>query len=985
MNFTSAYIYGFGKWQDYQIDFSGKQFVVITGENESGKSSLRNFIMFMLYGLPPKQRTFYQPKTGGKMGGRLTISTEAYGHFTIERIHDRNNGEVTCYLSDGTTCGESWLRDRLNGIDKKTFTSIFSFDSTELARLHHLDAEELGEVLLGIGMTGTEKIYAIEKELDNQLNALFKPQGKKPEINQQIEEMEHLNEQLKLLQRKEKAYKEKQISEKKLLEEINKIQKDVDEISSKKEKQERKLDNYSFIQEYYYLHKEYRELPNIVRFPEQGLERYQANKGKIKPLESELAVLDDTYRNYENEITNLKSKLIHDDVFQTVEQLVNKRAEYNELSRQQEFKYNAIKQLKEEIINELNQLKIGMKLDDLSSIEFPFHIEDTWSMLRKESENLSLENEKVTNESLSLQQHQDQLLDEKKQLSSQLLESEELEEIRSKINAKKYTDQVQATNKLRTDKQKVLKNAWNKKNKTSFYIFISCVFLSLLIITLGFLTNSTVLYTVGLIVAAIGIVQNLTVKYAKRLMDNFTEQERNLTSDTVVDENEYSRLKNIVQTQEKLQMDLAQCESKIHQVRIEALKLEERKEFFKQRTEILEKKVQEQVASYPFLQKVTIEYWSKLYHNLHISLDKYAKLVEYQHDTNRIKKQLIDYEAEIESFMEQQGWFDLQAPINQKWNDLQEVIGTQTKLNNQLEQYYVWIKQVDEKRRELINRMKPYETEIRSLWDVAKVNNEEDYIRKATIKKQIDKAKSRINVLAEQLKAVVSHSDLKALASGQAINQWDLEKEYEKHVLELKEKNQILKQKRQDLSDIKSLLLRMEESEDYSIMLHQYHLGMERLNKKAKQWAILQTAKQKLLYTKQVYQENYLPNVLERATYYFDQLTNGKYKRVYPPELNNPIQVESNYGLRYLVTELSQGTKDQLYISLRIALCELMNETKRLPFLIDDAFVHFDIARREKMLQILLHLSKKQQVLLFSCDERIRDFANQQGVQMEEI
>ena len=83
------------------------------------------------------------------------------------------------------------------------------------------------------------------------------------------------------------------------------------------------------------------------------------------------------------------------------------------------------------------------------------------------------------------------------------------------------------------------------------------------------------------------------------------------------------------------------------------------------------------------------------------------------------------------------------------------------------------------------------------------------------------------------------------------------------------------------------------------------------------------------------------------------------------------FQVESIDNIRYTVNELSQGTIDQLYVALRLAISEIMSEKHGLPFVIDDAFVHFDSIRIKKMIAILQQVSEKQQVILFTCRQEI--------------
>lgn len=176
-----------------------------------------------------------------------------------------------------------------------------------------------------------------------------------------------------------------------------------------------------------------------------------------------------------------------------------------------------------------------------------------------------------------------------------------------------------------------------------------------------------------------------------------------------------------------------------------------------------------------------------------------------------------------------------------------------------------------------------------------------------------------------------------------------------------------LEKKRQELSDVRALLAKMERSESYSIMSHRFQLEKDQLRKQVKQWAMYRTAKQVLEETKLVYQQEYLPKAMVLTSRYFSDLTNGRYRRVFLPEKGSTITVEDKSQLRFKVNELSKGTRDQLYISLRFALNEMMNDEHAFPFFIDDGFVHFDRKRTEQVLKILQQTAQQQQVILFTC------------------
>ncbi len=66
---------------------------------------------------------------------------------------------------------------------------------------------------------------------------------------------------------------------------------------------------------------------------------------------------------------------------------------------------------------------------------------------------------------------------------------------------------------------------------------------------------------------------------------------------------------------------------------------------------------------------------------------------------------------------------------------------------------------------------------------------------------------------------------------------------------------------------------------------------------------------------------------------------------------------------------LSRGTADQLYLSVRLAVCRLCLPEKP-PIVLDDALAAFDDRRMALALELLQELAREQQVLLFTCHGR---------------
>ena len=72
----------------------------------------------------------------------------------------------------------------------------------------------------------------------------------------------------------------------------------------------------------------------------------------------------------------------------------------------------------------------------------------------------------------------------------------------------------------------------------------------------------------------------------------------------------------------------------------------------------------------------------------------------------------------------------------------------------------------------------------------------------------------------------------------------------------------------------------------------------------------------------------------------------------------------------YELGYLSAGTKDAVYLALRVALCDLLSEKKSLPLFLDEPFSAFDDTRYKNALDILKTLSKDRQIIVMCATER---------------
>ena len=71
-------------------------------------------------------------------------------------------------------------------------------------------------------------------------------------------------------------------------------------------------------------------------------------------------------------------------------------------------------------------------------------------------------------------------------------------------------------------------------------------------------------------------------------------------------------------------------------------------------------------------------------------------------------------------------------------------------------------------------------------------------------------------------------------------------------------------------------------------------------------------------------------------------------------------------------TQLSRGTREQLFLSLRFGLIrELGQRSERLPVIVDEVLVNFDPRRGMMAAKAFVDLAQTNQVLVFTCHPQI--------------
>ncbi len=122
---------------------------------------------------------------------------------------------------------------------------------------------------------------------------------------------------------------------------------------------------------------------------------------------------------------------------------------------------------------------------------------------------------------------------------------------------------------------------------------------------------------------------------------------------------------------------------------------------------------------------------------------------------------------------------------------------------------------------------------------------------------------------------------------------------------------------------------------------------------------------------------NFTPQLNKKASQYFKTLTENKYEKIFcDTDFNLCIEADMPRESDFF----SGGTVDQLYLSLRLALIDMLIGEESTFLLLDQPFLQYDALRTQKAIELFTALTKNRQIILFTANEK--DFSANKNTQI---
>lgn len=194
MRFERIQVDSFGRIHDRRIEPS-PGLTLVRGANEAGKTTLLAFLRAILFGFETNRYT----GGGTKRGGAISVATAGGERFRIVR-HGARGGAGELQVIDEASGADrpGLLAERLlAGMDRTVFTNIHAFGLDELASLQNLHSEALmGRIYSAAEGTGQVSAIDVEGRLTRAIDALWLPDGSRPELNALLAELRRVDAEL---------------------------------------------------------------------------------------------------------------------------------------------------------------------------------------------------------------------------------------------------------------------------------------------------------------------------------------------------------------------------------------------------------------------------------------------------------------------------------------------------------------------------------------------------------------------------------------------------------------------------------------------------------------------------------------------------------------------------------------------------------------------------------------------------------------------
>ncbi len=1020
MKITDLQVDGFGVWKGLSVESVSDEITVFCGENEAGKTTLMQFIRSMMFGFSTDRLGKYTPPVyGGLAGGSMDITTPN-GTYEVQRHVDPNRhsdpiGDLAVTDGhDGSVHGRAHLNSLISDIDESIFNNVFAIGLREIQELGALNSTAAAEHLYKL-TSGLDRVSLIDvmKDLKNRREKIWGSSKK------QNSRFELLSERRQKLLREIDELKQRSKRWSRMAAETNDLNnqiQDIDKILLEKDRESRLLEIATQISDRWQSRKLVSEqISAFGVLPEErdiSLDKLDEYNTRIVQVTERIEQVKSQRKSIKRDAMSLPINRSLWAQKSRIEAITEHMPWIESLQRQSERLGTEIDTIENSLVGEVdglgNQLKIKAKdVRDLGSRGLA-SLESAGRKLDDQKQRLQKFQQELDKVEFDLVQHEDRLgstLAEKSAGDTLEDTGRYVNRLRRRIELE---EKIEKLNRNRHDLERDIDDIVNEQVLPVGKLSIVGIVFILGIVLLGFgfvdiISGgnwiSQTAQEVGILFMFMGTIAgfiSMALKFhwekmAKDELDDFRHQMDIIRQQLKRAKHERDEIeKQLPASVTHYDLELKDAENRLAMME-ELVPLENRVQATRSTTEDIKRRIQVQEREV----SVALEQWRASLrtaglpeqlepHQLKEITHRSERISGYYLRLDQFNAEKIERDKELQALHNRIDTMLHETGVEFEQESLVDRLGQITRALNEQRGYVNSRKELANKYKSLRARLNKAKRELEKLLGqkqrllaVVGAENEEVYrqfsVKHAERKKLFEKRAHLTEQISAALGKHFEEEQLRELLDTYGTG--GLEKQWEKvqaKIEELKVHQSKLHQQRGEfLQEVKVL------GEDARLDVANLELNAveAEISQLQKDWQVLAASTQMLEMIRESYETKRQPETLKEASGYLERLTEGKYVRIWTRLVGEELLVDNANDETISVDKLSRGTREAVYLSLRMALVGAYARRGALiPMVLDDVLVNFDGNRARCAAEVLVDFARNgYQILMFTCHEHMRD------------
>jgi uncharacterized protein YhaN len=1024
---TDLQVDGFGVWKGLDVDSLSSEMTVFHGYNEAGKTTLMQFVRSMMFGFSPGRLDKYTPPLyGGLAGGAMDIAT-SNGSWNVSRHVDPNRhsdpiGDLTVTDDhDGSVHGSAQLASLMADVDESIFNNVFAIGLREIQELGALNSTAASEFLYRL-TSGLDRVSLIDvmRDLKSRREKIW---SANPKAESRLQVLSDRRQKLlrEIDQLKQNAKRWSRIASETT--DVNHQLEDLKTKLKKAERESRLIEVAIQIAERWQSRTVVRDqIAAYANLPDERdvsisklddvNEKISQQRGRIEQIRTQRKTIktEAMALPINRHLWSQKSRI----------EAISEHAPWvQSLERQTESIREEIGRIEATLVAEVNSLGPKMQLRakdvrDIGGAGFR-QLETVGDRLFDSREALETAQQDVEKCQFDLGQHNQRLTKSRSELGV----SESLEETSTYVNRLKRRvelgEKIDKLNRSRSSLEREIDSVVAEQvlpvEKLSIIggVFI----LGFILVGIGIFSDMLGLLNLGesgrnsgLLMLFLGtgaLVLSLGIKYhwekmAKEQLDDFRHQidivrqqlkraklerdevEKHLPAESIA---QYEMELESATTRLNRLTDLVPLQHRVENTKMSIEEARRNVQVRQRELETAEKNWRSSLRTAGLPEALEPEQLREIISRSDRISAHNMRLEQLRGEMESKQKEITTIQQRIDTTLHETG-----LPLQQV--GLSDRLGLISRAINEQRVHVSARKELATRYKSLRSRLNKAKRELDRQLGIkqrllAKIGaeSEEAYRQIAARHSQCRKLEKKKFELDDQIRLAIGkkfeHKDFQEVfatyGTGGLEKRWDvIQEELE---LDREEQNRLMQLRGELMQEVKAL---GDDARLDEVRLELNAIETEITQLKLK-WQELGASSQMLEMIRESYESKRQPETLREASAYLEKLSDGKYTRIWTRMTGEELLVDNFQNETIPVENLSRGTREAVFLSLRLALVGAYARRGALiPMVLDDVLVNFDGQRARNAAEVLYEFSRNgYQILMFTCHDHIRDIFHSLG------